>query len=249
VLNDRPTLRWHFLSNVEVYTVTLASDDGKQRPVVTVRFPSPSRGGAREGVELAYPEAWPSLEAGGVNYQLRVEGGGRRSEKVDTFRQGFSLLDPDKAARVRNQVERLRRRPLTEPALTLLLGELHLSYDLRSEAVEMLEFLPGGDQVAAIQQLLGETYLTMGLFAEAEMAFERALALAQAAGLPEAEAVAHFGLGQAACGQWKGARAEEQWRAAQAQYQALEMAARADEATKWLENATEKCSKGGAANE
>jgi tetratricopeptide (TPR) repeat protein len=166
---------------------------------------------------------------------------------VDTFRQGFSLLDPDKAARVRDQVERLRRRPLTEPALTLLLAELYLGYGLRSEAVEMLEFLPGGNQVAAIQQLLGETYLTMGLFAEAETAFERALA--QAAGLPEAEAAAHFGLGQAACGQWKGARAQEQLHEAQAQYQALEMAAQADEMAKWLEKAAENCSKGGTANE
>jgi tetratricopeptide (TPR) repeat protein len=192
---------------------------------------------AARGGELAYPDAWPPLKAGGADYQLIVEGGSRRSDEGGAFGQGFSRLNPDQAARVQSRAAHLRRRPLSEPALTLLLAELHLGYGLRSEAAEMLAALPGGDQIAAIQHRLGEAYLKMGLFAEAEAALERALALAQAAGWQEAEAAAHAGLGLAACGRWDAAEAQGQWKKAQAQYQALEMETQAGEVAGWLKQA------------
>lgn len=231
VLDDRLALRWHVLPGVGAYTVTLVSDDGQERTAVTA-----------SGGELAYPDTWPPLQAGGANYRLHVERGGRRSDEGDTFGQGFSLLNPDQMARVRDQAAHLRKRPLTETALTLLLAELYLSYDLRSEAVEMLVALPDGDQVVAVQRLLGETYLAMGLSTEAEMAFYQALALAQAAGLPEDEAAAHFGLGLAACGQWDETEAQEQWEQAREQYQTLGMAVQTEEVAKWLADVAQTCS-------
>jgi hypothetical protein len=235
-LEERPTLRWHALTGAKVYTVRLVSDDGQQRPAVTV----PSSSLAAGEIELPYPVSWPSLEAGGPSYQLVVDGGGRCSDEGGTFGQGFSLLAPAQAGRIRSQVERLGRRLASEPARTLLLAELYLSYGLRCEAAAMLATLPDGGQVGAIQQVLGQTYLDMGLFGEAETAFGRALV--GAAGLPEAQAAAHYGLGLAACGRWDDAAARAQWRQAETLYQELSMAAREQEVAGWLADASARCS-------
>ena len=231
VLEDRPTLRWHMLDGVDTYTVTISSTDHLDRPAVTAH-----------GGELAYPADWPPLEGRGADYTLIVEGGGRRSDEGQTMGLGFSLLDGDPAALVLGQVQRLRERPLSEPALALLLAELYLRHHLHSDAAQVMEDVPGGDQVAAVQNLLGDTYLEMGLFAEARGAFERALALSQGAGLPEAKADAHYGLGLAACGLWDWAGATAEWEQAQAQYQALEQKARVDETAGWLAAVTARCS-------
>lgn len=77
------------------------------------------------------------------------------------------------------KLERLQARPLTEPARSLLLAELYLSYGLRSEAVELLDAIPGADETPAVQSLLGDTYWNMELAEQAEAAYARLLELAQ----------------------------------------------------------------------
>ena len=94
---------------------------------------------------------------------------------------GFSLLRPQKRQQIAAQVERLRQRSLDDLSLTLLLAELHLNNKLYSEAVELLLALPDGDQVVAVQHLLGETFLEMKLLDEVTAAYSQALALAQVA--------------------------------------------------------------------
>jgi hypothetical protein len=241
VWDGRPRLRWHALSGVQVYSVTLVSDDGQGRPTLAIEAPPPSPQENGDSVECAYPGAWPALRAD-ASYRLIVEGDGQRSDAAGALGQGFSRLDAEQAAQLDRQEAHLRQRPITGPAVTLLLTELYLGHGLRSEAVDLLLAAPDGEQVAAIQSELGETYLAMGLFAEAQAALEQALVLAQEDGLPEAEAAAHYGLGLAACGQWDAAAAREQWQKAETQYQALEMPAQAAQAAGWLADAGQACS-------
>lgn len=230
VLNDRPTLRWHLLPGVETYTVTLKSDDGKTRPPVSV-----------SGNVLSYPKQWPSLQAGGAGYRLRVEGEVPRSDEGE-IKEGFSLLAPDQAEQVRDLSQRLRERDLSHLSETLLLAKLYLSdeYKLRSEAAELLLALPDGDQVVAVQHLLGETYLEMGRPDEATAAYQQALTLAQNASLPEEQAAAHLRLGLLACAQTDHENARTHWQEALKLYDQMESPK--DEVEALLAEVESKCS-------
>ena len=233
VRNDRPTLRWHTLASTDVYTTTLISDDGRERP--------PQRG---SGGEMPYPETWPKLASGG-SYRLVVQTGERSSkeeEGEEANSPGFSLLNQAKAAQLQEQEAKLRARPFNEQALTLVLAELYLNdeYKLRSEAAALLSGAAVEDLPAA-QVLLGEVYLEMGLADEAQAAFEHALALAQQSGLPEFEAGAELGLGSVACLRWDESQAEAHWQTAQDNYATLGLATRAQEAAAMLNTAHADC--------
>ena len=185
-------LRWHTLSDTDVYTVTLDGDDELERPPVQA-----------SGGELAYPDTWPSLAGEGASYSLVVQAGERSSAEEgsgEAMPWGFSLLDPAQAAQLQSQEAKLRRTPTWRGCLDAVVGRLYLSdaYRLRSEAAELLSGAAVED-LASAQVLLGEVYLEMGLVDEAQLAFDQALVLAQQAGLPEFEAGAAFGLGTVAC--------------------------------------------------
>jgi hypothetical protein len=184
VLTDRPTLVWHEIAGAASYTVTLESDDGVTRTIIA------------DGSPLPYPAAWEPLQADGASYRLVVATADKTSGEETP---GFSLLE-DQAAFL-DRVHRLEQRSLPEPAHTLLLAELYLSRALRSEAVDLLTALPNADQIIAVQGLLGETNLNMGLVDEGQAAYSRMLELAQAQGFIESQAQALIGLGFAACAQ------------------------------------------------
>ncbi len=231
VLSDRPLIRWHPLAGVDTYTVTLKSDDGLKRPPAVVT-----------GHELVYPSLWPPLQANGATYVVIVEGGGRRSDEAGVTGLGFSLLPPDRIQRLREQEARLRKRPLQDLDLALLLAELYRTYDLRSEVVALLTDTAGGENSVAVQLLLGQTYLNMHLFAEAENAFARALTLAQQKGLLESQADAHLGLGLALCGMKRGRGVRPHWQRAQKLYLHLGLTDRAEQVSGYLDQAASRCS-------
>jgi len=162
--------------------------------------------------------------------------------KMESNLEGeFSLLSPEKKQQVDAQVERLRQRSLDDLSLTLLLAELHLNYKLYSEAVELLLALPDGLKVVAVQRLLGETYLEMGLLDEAIAAYSQALTLAQEASLPEEQATAHLGLGLLACNQTDEEKARTHWQEALALYQELERSTEVEEVKTQLAEVDQNC--------
>jgi len=236
VLSDRPTLRWNVISGMMAVTVTMESNDGLVRPAKVV-----------SGIELAYPEDWPPLQRNGADYTLLVQPTTALSVILSSAGAGFTALDDGRAARVQALAERLQERPLSDAARALLLAELYLHHDerypLRSEATELLRNLPDGDRIRAIQQLLGEVYLQMGLFAEAEQPLERALSLAAAAGETEFEADALLQLGMVSCLRSNHDEAVEHWQAAQAKYAALALTARAGQAAAKLQTAANDCTR------
>ena len=190
VLSDRPILRWDLVPGVETYTMTLQSDDRNTRPAVSV-----------SGNVLPYPSEWAVLDANNAAYSLRVKGEVQRTDEGEIDGEGFSLLADDKAQQVGLFSERLHERGLSSPSEALLLAHLYLheEYNLHSETVELLLAVPDGDQIVAVQRLLGQTYLEMGLPEEATATYSQALTLAEGVNLPEEQATAHLGLSLAAC--------------------------------------------------
>src|SRR5690606_6628974 len=98
---------------------------------------------------------------------------------------GFSLLENQDEFKAK--VARLQQRVSAEPARTLLLAELYLSRNLRSEAIDLLTALRDADQIIAAQSLLGETYLNMGLVAQGQAAYTRMAELAESQGFRESQ--------------------------------------------------------------
>jgi hypothetical protein len=209
VLNDRPTLVWSDLAGATSYTVTMESDDGLIRTTVATGSP------------IAYPAEWEPLQGEGASYLLLVQTADLASDDPEA---GFSLIENQEA--LLSQVERLRQHPVEEPMRTLLLAELYLSYSLYSEAVELLVTLPDAGEIIAVQSLLGETYLLMGLVDKGRAAYERMLA--QADGYPESQAQALIGLGLAFCATRNLGAAQHHWSQAYDLYDQHGLAAQAE---------------------
>lgn len=226
VIDNRPSLVWEEIAGATSYTVTLESDDGQKRPPVLA-----------DSSPLPYPATWSPLEGLGASYQVVVTA--NNGVESDPETPGFSLIEePDP---LQAKIARLRQRPLPDPALTILLAELYLTENLRSEAVALLTALPDADQLAAVQNLRGETYLNMGLIDQSAASYTQLLTLAQAQGLVEAEAAAHVGLGYTSCARSQPEQGKEHWSQAQTLYQQIPLSARADEVAALLAQADQQC--------
>jgi hypothetical protein len=187
LINPTPPLEWHPLSGVNDYTLSILSDDGIERTPFSTN-----------GNESVWPEDWSPLEAH-ATYVLIVEGNGVQSDQGNETHSGlgFWLLDPEVAEDVTQQSNQLAKLVLNEPAKKLLVAELYLNHQLRSEAVQTLEVIASGSQDSAIWLIVGKGYLELGLPVESIQAFGQALKIAQDRGEAEAQASAHFGLGLA----------------------------------------------------
>ncbi len=216
------------LEGVTAYSVALESEDGISRQTTAGSSP------------LSYPDAWEPLQGDGASYRLVVSARIGEAEVSSTEETpGFSLLEDGDELAARQA--RLEERPLEEPARSLLLAELYLSYGLRSEAVALLEAAPGVETTAAAQQLLGDTWWNMGLVEQAESAYTRARSLAAAGGYIEAEADALAGLGRTACANRDATGAQEHWLAAQALYAQAGATDAAGAITELLADAATSC--------
>ena len=217
-------LRWQSPPGVETVTLMLVSEDGVERPPVTV-----------SGSEIPFPEEWAPLEAGGANYRLQISGG--------ITSTNFSLLEAETISRLHRQAEAIQAQIETEPGRSLVLAELYLhsDYDLWSEAVDLLLAVPDGEGETAVQKQLGQSYLLMGLFGEAQTALNRSLQSAQRDNLPEAAANALYLLGWAACGLGQVPETQSHWQDALQQYETLGIAEMSQEITAQLSRANDTC--------
>lgn len=224
VSEDRPLLRWQSPPGVETVTLTLVSDDGVERPPVTV-----------SGSETLFPEEWESLQAGGANYRLQISGG--------ITSTGFSLLEAETIRQLHQQAEAIQTQIETEPGRTLVLAELYLhsNYDLWSEAADLLLAVPSGDGETAIQKQLGQIYLLMGLFDEAQTALSHSMQSALRDNLPEAVAHSLYLLGWATCGLGQVPATQTHWEDALQQYETLGIPEMSEEIAAHLSLAGEKC--------
>jgi hypothetical protein len=230
IRDPRPVLRWQPLPDEVEYTVEIQGTDGLKRPPVLA-----------QGSEIPYPDVWPALQAGGADYRVLVQAAGNLKDEIEGGSLGFSLLSESDEQQLNTRSEQIRQRSLSEPVQSLLLAHLYLNYGLRNEVVDLLLSIPGGEQIAAVQGLLGETYLHMRLFKEAERAYQLALAGTKQEGLLEDQAAAFLGLGYASCGLAETGAAHAHFEAAKDLYQQLEQVDQLKVVSRLLEESNQKC--------
>ena len=211
LMGNQPQLQWHPLPGVDSYTVTLISDDGRDRLPVEV-----------SGDQVEWPADWPPMEAR-ATYVLVVEGAGARSDKGNEQHAGlgFWLLDEADAEVVSTLESQLRARPVSPTAMPLLVAELYRGHDLHAEAAELLEGLATSSGSAPVWLALGQTYLATGLASETTSALDEAMAVARATGQQDVEAAVRVGLALTARLQDDAATADAHLRAARLLYEQI----------------------------
>jgi hypothetical protein len=208
LLNPRPTLRWHTLTNVPSYMVSLIGDQ-------TVLGPLEVGGG-----ELAFPTDWPSLLPG-QSYRVVVEAEESSSEEEQGAGGSFVVVEEHEATEIRALQTEVAQLSLSEVPLRLSLAHLFAARGLYGEATGMLEGVAGGSDEPAVCDLLGDLYLTVGLPQEAESWYPCALNLFGEKGITEGQAEALAGLGLVYHGLGNAEAARSQWEQAQGYYEAL----------------------------
>ena len=123
---------------------------------------------------------------------------------------------------------------MTQEVETLTLAYLYHSYDLKAEAIELLEGLVKGEsQTAAVYQLLGDLYQEVGLIQQGKRLYLQALELAKVTGNLEGQAQAQVGLGQVENNKTE---AIEWLTQAQKNYQRLGHRTKVNEVKQWINN-------------
>ena len=194
LLTNRPILRWNAVPGATSYQVRV-QDAGLKLDWQT----------ETSNTQIEYPGE-PPLQPDSY-YLLIVETDkgetdkGNSSEEEQGTDLMFTLLDAEKAELVRTEVAKLKQQQLTQEAEGLALAYLYQNYDLKAEAIELLEELvKWGSQTAAVYQLLGDLYLQVGLSQQAKSPYLQALELAKYTEDVEGQAEAQVGLGEAEYG-------------------------------------------------
>lgn len=186
LLTNRPLLRWNEVPGATRYQVRV-QDAG-----LTLDWQTKT-----SNTQIEY-SGKPPLKLGS-NYSLIVETDkGESSEEEQGNDLSFTLLDAQKAQSVRTEVAQLKQQQLTQEAEGLALAYLYQSYDLKAEAIELLEGLvKQGSQTAAVSELLGDLYLQVRLSQQAKSHYLKALEIAKRTENFEGQAQAQVGLGEA----------------------------------------------------
>lgn len=185
LLSNTPDLDWHNLPDVTSYNVTLISNDELVRPSVQV-----------EADSTKWPVEWAPIQ-GGFDYVLIVEGAGKYSDDANKThsRLGFWLLDEKTMAGIEIQTGQIKQAGLDPVAQELLIADLYRNYQLRAEALKLLERISSAYPSPYVYLRIGEIYLETGNSNEAQIQFELAYKLAQSKSDLEAQAQAQYGSG------------------------------------------------------
>jgi hypothetical protein len=161
IITNRPPLRWNAVPGATNYTIKI---DGVNWETQTNK------------TEIVYPGE-PLLEAG-RRYRVTIEADNGASSRSDAV-VGFRVLDEQTQKTVLDAVKTVQQQQLSPEEAGLVLAHLYRGYKLYGDAVEVLEGLvKQNSQVATVYQLLGDTYLKIGLPQLAKKPYEKALKLA-----------------------------------------------------------------------
>jgi hypothetical protein len=181
ILTNRPPLRWNAVPGATNYTVKI---DGVNWETQTNK------------TEIVYPGE-PPLEAG-ERYRVTIEADNGASSRSDDEKVGFTILDEQTKTTVLDAVKTVQQQQLSPEEAGLVLAHLYRGYGLYGDAVEVLEGLvKQNSQVATVYQLLGDTYLKIGLPQLAKKPYEKALKLATNTENLSVQAEIQAGLGTA----------------------------------------------------
>ncbi|MBE5229318.1 MAG: tetratricopeptide repeat protein [Microcystis aeruginosa PMC 728.11] len=162
ILTNRPRLRWNKVPGATNYTIKI---DGVNWETQTNK------------TEIVYPGE-PPLEAATL-YRVTIKADNGASYPIDDEKVWFIILDEQTQKTVLDAVKTVQQQQLSPEEAGLVLAHLYRGYGLYGDAVEVLEGLvKQNSRVATVYQLLGDTYLKMGLPQLAKKPYEKALKLA-----------------------------------------------------------------------
>lgn len=182
LISTHPTLRWTPVKGATAYTVAVRGPNLYWSTSVT------------SGTEVGYPEKAPKLEVG-VDYKLLVAANNGPRYDEPGLGLGFSLLSADDRRTVLREQKQIENLGLAEGPTQFLIAHLYASQGLYAEAVERLEAVSQRFRRAAVQRLLGDLYIAIGLPRQAETNYLSSLELATAEDDEEGQMRLHAALG------------------------------------------------------
>ena len=163
IISDRPQINWNAVPGVVNYTVKIETDgfswttQTNQNKIIY------------SGDRPLQPE---------TRYWVTVTIDQGLSSQQDT-EVGFNVSDEQTKKTVLNAVEKIQKQPLSPTERELVLAYLYRSYKLYGDAINILEDpVNQGNKEISIYQLLGDTYLEVGLPQLAKNTYQKGLELA-----------------------------------------------------------------------
>ncbi len=160
IISDRPQIRWNAVPGVVNYTVKIDGINWKKKTDKT---------------EIIYDGDRPLQPE--TRYWVTVTTDQGLSSQQDT-EVGFNVSDEQTKKIVLDAVEKIQKQPLSLTERGLVLAYLYRSYELYGDAINVLEDLVNqGNKEITVYQLLGDTYLEVGLPQLAKNTYQKGLEL------------------------------------------------------------------------
>ena len=161
IISDRPQIRWNAVRGVVNYTVKIDDINWEKKTDKT---------------EIIYDGDRPLQPE--TRYWVTVTTDQGLSSQQET-EVGFNVSDEQTKKTVLDAVEKNQKQPLSPTERGLVLAYLYRSYELYGDAINILEDLVNqGNKEITVYQLLGDTYLEVGLPQLAKNTYQKGLELA-----------------------------------------------------------------------
>jgi hypothetical protein len=183
ITEPRPTWRWEDVAGAKRYLLTVVNAVSGERWQTETT-----------ATELTYPKDAPSLVPN-ITYLTRLELIGTGGRADESF---FFLLDEANRNDVTAATEAIRTLSLDPATEGFLLAGVYREEGLWDAAITQLEAIPTVEERPELMRQLGDLYFQVRLYPQAEKRYQIALAAAQLADNPVAQAEAFVGLGRVA---------------------------------------------------
>jgi hypothetical protein len=161
IISDRPQVRWNAVPGAAYYIVKIDDINWEKETDKT---------------EIIYDGKAP-LEAG-MRYRIIIETDKGETSENDAI-VGFTVSDEQTKKTILDAVEKIQKQPLSPTEKELILAYLYRGYGLYSDVIHLLqEPVNQGSSEITFYQLLGDTYLDVGLPQLAKNIYQKGLKLA-----------------------------------------------------------------------
>ncbi|MBD2175860.1 tetratricopeptide repeat protein [Pseudanabaena sp. FACHB-1998] len=220
LLDAKQVIRWQPRSGTTGYQVQVGT---RQKPNLLDRQVNCPK--------VSYVGDQP-LEADTI-YNLLVKSVGVNNSE---FRLRFKVLSEKSRKEVSNSIAVIEKNQgLPEIAKAIALADIYNDYGLAEQAIAVLEKASqSGQSVAIVEQMLGNSYLQIGLREIAELHYRRALDLAKSAQNPEVVAEAEIGLAKVFVVNGNKEEAKKYLELALANYTSLKDNAKIQQVGEWI---------------
>lgn len=181
LLSPRPMLRWTPVKGAAGYHVVVRAENLFWSTVVS------------SGTQVGYPENASPLKPG-EDYKLIVVASNGATSTEPGLGLGFSLLNSEEAKVVRLEQKQIENLGLPQGPTEFLIAHLYADHTLFAEAIERLEGVSEKFKAAAVQRLLADLYMDVGLARQAEEHYLSSLDLSTAENDQEGQMVVHKAL-------------------------------------------------------